>query len=342
MKIFHFHLLSASMAGILCLSSCAPKEQTAEKIAPAEEIPLIEIDFATTDDVAQSNSYTANIEAFNSNNISPATPNRIKTITVDVGDLVRQGQVIATLDNSSAVQLKVNLDQIERDYNRARQLLEIGSGTQVTVDQLKSQLDAARTQYNNLMENTILRSPMSGIVTARNYDPGDMTSGLPIVTVGQITPSVKLIINVSENDISDVSNGMNVDVTLDAFPEEQFSGKITRIYPQVDPSTRTIKAEVIVPNGDGKILPGMFGRVNLNHGTVSRVLVPDRAVVKQTGSGNRYVYVYKDGTVSYNKVSLGQRLGNTYEVIEGINDGDTVVIAGQTRLADGVKVALKQ
>lgn len=342
MKIFHFHLLSASMAGILCLSSCAPKEQTAEKIAPAEEIPLIEIDFATTDDVAQSKSYTANIEAFNSNNISPATPNRIKTITVDVGDLVRQGQVIATLDNSSAVQLKVNLDQIERDYNRARQLLEIGSGTQVTVDQLKSQLDAARTQYNNLMENTILRSPMSGIVTARNYDPGDMTSGLPIVTVGQITPSVKLIINVSENDISDVSNGMNVDVTLDAFPEEQFSGKITRIYPQVDPSTRTIKAEVIVSNGDGKILPGMFGRVNLNHGTVSRVLVPDRAVVKQTGSGNRYVYVYKDGTVSYNKVSLGQRLGNTYEVIEGINDGDTVVIAGQTRLADGVKVALKQ
>ncbi|MDE6396924.1 MAG: efflux RND transporter periplasmic adaptor subunit [Muribaculaceae bacterium] len=324
------------------MTSCGSKdEQNNEVTEVAEELPLIEVDVAGSRDVAQAKSYTANVEAYNSNNISPSAPNRIKTITVEVGDQVSKGQVVATLDNSSATQLKVNLDQIERDYNRARQLLEIGSGTQASVDQVKAQLDAARTQYNNIMENTVLRSPVSGVVTARNYDPGDMTQSLPILTVGQIRPSVKLLINITENDISGVSTGMPVEVTLDAFPDQNFSGTISRIYPQVDPATRTIQAEVIVPNQDGKIFPGMFGRVSLDHGSINRVVVPDRAVVKQTGSGNRYVYVYKDGKVSYNKVTLGQRIGTAYEVIDGVADGDTVVIAGQTRLADGVQARLK-
>ena len=341
MKSNLFFLLSA--AATLALTSCGSKDdQNNESNQVVEELPLIEVDVATSRDVAQAKSYTANVEAFNSNNISPATPNRIKTITVEVGDPVSRGQVVATLDNSSATQLKVNLDQLERDYNRARQLLEIGSGTQSTVDQMKAQLDAARAQYNNVIENTVLRSPASGVVTARNYDPGDMTQSLPILTVGQISPSVKLLINITESDISGVSAGMPVSVSLDAFPDENFNGTISRIYPQVDPATRTVQAEVIVPNPNGKIFPGMFGRVSLDHGSVNRVVVPDRAVVKQTGSGNRYVYVYKDGKVSYNKVNLGQRIGTAYEVIEGVADGDTVVIAGQTRLADGVEAQLKK
>ena len=341
MKSNLFFLLSA--AATLALTSCGSKDdQNNESNQIVEELPLIEVDVATSRDVAQAKSYTANVEAFNSNNISPSTPNRIKTITVEVGDPVSRGQIVATLDNSSATQLKVNLDQLERDYNRARQLLEIGSGTQSTVDQMKAQLDAARAQYNNVIENTVLRSPASGVVTARNYDPGDMTQSLPILTVGQISPSVKLLINITESDISGVSAGMPVSVSLDAFPDENFNGTISRIYPQVDPATRTVQAEVIVPNPNGKIFPGMFGRVSLDHGSVNRVVVPDRAVVKQTGSGNRYVYVYKDGKVSYNKVNLGQRIGTAYEVIEGVADGDTVVIAGQTRLADGVEAQLKK
>ena len=341
MKSNLFFLLSA--AATFALTSCGSKDdQNNESNQVVEELPLIEVDVATSRDVAQAKSYTANVEAFNSNNISPSTPNRIKTITVEVGDPVSRGQIVATLDNSSATQLKVNLDQLERDYNRARQLLEIGSGTQSTVDQMKAQLDAARAQYNNVIENTVLRSPASGVVTARNYDPGDMTQSLPILTVGQISPSVKLLINITESDISGVSAGMPVSVSLDAFPDENFNGTISRIYPQVDPATRTVQAEVIVPNPNGKIFPGMFGRVSLDHGSVNRVVVPDRAVVKQTGSGNRYVYVYKDGKVSYNKVNLGQRIGTAYEVIEGVADGDTVVIAGQTRLADGVEAQLKK
>jgi multidrug efflux pump subunit AcrA (membrane-fusion protein) len=84
----------------------------------------------------------------------------------------------------------------------------------------------------------------------------------------------------------------------------------------------------------------MFARVEINLGNKDNVVVPDRAIVKQTGSGNKYVYVYNNGTVSYHKVELGQRLDDAYELLSGINDGDTVVIAGQTKLADGVKAEI--
>lgn len=340
--ILLFGTSSMLLSSFASCSSAEKESKTDLTAAHEDETPIVDVDVVYSSDVPQTKQYTANVEAFNSNNISPASMNRIKTITVNEGDRVSKGQVIATLDQSALTQLKFNLDQIERDYNRAVQLLNIGSGTQATVDQYKAQLDAANTQYKNVMENTVLTSPVSGVVTARNYDPGDMTGQLPIVTIGQINPAVKIILNITENDMSKVKNGMPVTVNFDALPGEDFQGKIARIYPNVDPSTRTFQAEVQVANPHSRIFPGMFARVTLDQGHENRVVVPDRAVVKQTGSGNRYVYVYRDGKVSYNKVELGRQVGNGYEIISGVNNGDTVVTAGQTRLADGVKVQLKQ
>lgn len=316
------------------------KKEQAAAVA-TEELPIVTVDVAHRIDVPQNKVYTANVEAENINNIAPATPNRIKSINVEVGDRVRKGQVLVELDKSNIDQLRINLEQIEREYNRAVQLLQIGAGTQQAVDQLKAQLDAAKSQYDNLLENTVLRSPITGVVTARNYDPGDMTGSLPVLTVGQLAPVVKVMINVSENDLATLRQGQPVDVTFDAYPGETFSGKVQRIYPTVDTATRTFEVEVRIANATEKLKPGMFARVSIDLGTQQNVVVPDRAVVKQTGSGNKYVYVLKGNTVSYNRVDLGQRLDNAYELLSGIEDGDTVVITGQTRLADGVKVEVK-
>ena len=328
-----------SAAAALLATACGKKEED-KKADTMDVLPLVEVETVHVAAVDQIHEYTANVDAYKSNNISPATSNRIKTITVDMGDHVRRGQVLVTMDNSEAARLKVNLDQIQREYNRATQLLKIGSGTQAQVDQLKAQLDASRTQYNNVIENTVLRSPVSGVVTARNFDPGDVTAGQPVLTIGQITPDVKIIINVTEADRAKFHAGMPVDVTFDAFPGESYAAKVSRIYPAVDPQTRTFQAEVLIPNKGEKFFPGMFARVSVNHGTQENVVVSDRAVVKQTGSGNRYVYVLRGDKVSFNKVELGTRTDSGYEIISGVADGDTVVVAGQSRLADGVRVQL--
>ena len=332
----HILRIIAVAASASALWACSGKDKVVA--TEEEELPMVEIDLASIREVPQLKEYTANVEAYNINNISPATPNRIKTIAVEVGDQVRRGQTLVTLDEANLQQLKINLDQIEREYNRALTLLEIGAGTQQAVDQLKAQLDAARTQYSNAQENTVLTSPVSGVVTARNYDPGDMTGNQPVLTVGQLSPIVKVIINATEADITRISRGKKVSISFDALPDEKFEGTVARVYPSVDPSTRTFEAEIQIANPGERLRPGMFARVEVDHGALNHVVVPDRAVVKQTGSGNRYVYVLHNGTVSYNKVELGRRLGNAYELLSGVADGDTVIVSGQSRLADGVAV----
>ena len=327
------YLISA-VACALALTGCGGGEQTMVA-ADSVQVAIVDVDVAQVRSVPQTRSYTANVEAFNVNNISPSTSNRILTIKVDVGDHVSAGQVLVILDHAQADQLRINLEETERQYNRAVQLLNIGSGTQSTVDQLRTQLDAQRAQYRNVMDNTQLVSPISGVVTARNYDPGDMTGSAPVLTIGQITPAVKVVINVNETDLAVIKNGMSVDVAFDAYADEQFAGRITRVSPAVDVNTRTFPVEVQVANADGRLRPGMFARVSINIGANDNVVVPDRAVVKQTGSNVKYVYVYSNGHVAFRQVQLGQRLDDAYELLGGINDGDTVVVAGHSLLKDG-------
>lgn len=329
-----------AVTAVICATaiiSCGSGDEESEKANTAEELPKAEIKQVYLQNVDQIAEYTATVEAYKTNNITTSTTNRIKEILVDVGSQVTKGQRLVILDNVNIEQLKVRLENTEREYNRAVELLSIGGGTQQSVDQLKTELDANRRQYTNMVENTELVSPITGVVTARNYDPGDMTGQLPILTIEQVRP-VKVMVNVSENDYTKVKHGMSVNVKLDVYGDEIFKGTIERIHPTIDPNTRTFTVEINIANNDERIRPGMFARVEMNFGTENRVVVPDRAVVKQTGSGNRYVYVYKDGTVSFNKVELGQRLDNAYEVISGVEDGAEVVITGQSRLADGIKV----
>lgn len=324
----------------LAVVSCSKKE---EVVTEEVELPIVTVDVAHVAEVPQTKVYTATVQAENINNIAPQAPNRIKKINVEVGDHVRRGQELVILDGANVDQLQINIDQLEREYARVSKLLEIGAGTQQSVEQVKAQLDAAKSQINNIKENTILRSPISGVVTARNYDAGDMTGGQPVLTVGQLTPEVKVMINISENDLASIKAGQSVDVTFDAYPGREFQGKLVRIHPTVDAATRTFTSEVRIANPKEEIKPGMFARVTVDLGTQEHIVVPDRAVVKQTGSGNKYVYVLKNGkTVSYEKVELGQRMDDTYELLGGINDGDTVVITGQTRLADGIEVEVKE
>ena len=306
-------------------------------VAEVDERPNVEIRKVHRQSVDQLMSYTATVEAFKTNNITTSTPNRIKSILVNVGYKVAKGQKLVVLDDVNIDQLKVRLDNTEREYNRALELFNIGGGTKQAVDQMKTELDAARRQYDNMVENTILLSPINGVVTARNYDPGDMTGQQPILTIEQLRP-VKVLINVSENEFTKVSKGMKVDVYLDVYGDEKFVGEVDLIYPVIDPATRTFTVEVVIANADERVRPGMFARVVMNFGTEERVVVPDRAIVKQTGSGEKFVYIYKDGKVDFSRVEIGQRLGDAYELLSGVENGDEVVISGQSRLADGIEV----
>ena len=333
------------------LCGCSGKEE--KKNDDKETKPVVKVETVQERLVDQLGNYTATVEAQAVNNISAAMSNRIKAIYVDEGVRVSKGQRLVVLDdvNTTNYQIQVdnaraNLNNVQVEYNRALELYKIGGGTKQQLDQMETQLinaknalAAAQRTYRNAAENTVLTSPISGVVTKRNYDPGDMTGQLPILTISQVQP-VKIVINVSESELPKVHKGMPATILFDTFGSEEFKGTITMTMPTVDPATRTFGVEITVPNPDSRILPGMFGRVQLKLGQANHVVVPDRAVVKQQGSGNHYVYVYKDGKVEYHKVELGQRIGDAYELLSGVEDGSQVVVSGQNNLANGKEVTL--
>ena len=134
-----------------------------------------------------------------------------------------------------------------------------------------------------------------------------------------------------------------MEIVADALADKVFTGKINKIYPTIDPATRTFTVEILVSNPKKELRPGMFTRVTVKFGVNNNVVIPDVAVVKQQGSGERFVYVLnEDGTVTYQKVVLGRRMGTEYEVLEGLSNGATIVTGGQIRLKDGIKVAVNE
>ena len=330
--------LSLSALALLAVS-CGNKSEAKAEETQVQEKVQVKIAKVTSADIPQTETYTATVESDVKNNIAPNASYRIEKIYVEVGDQVRKGQVLVQLDASSMQQMKLQLENQKVEFGRTEQLYQVGGASKAEYDNAKMQLDVISTQYKQLVENTQLLSPISGVVTARNYDNGDLySSGSgPVLTIEQTNP-VKVMVNISEEYYKKVYKGMSVDIDLDAYKGETFNGKVTVVYPTVDVATHTFPVEVTISNPAQKVRPGMFARATVNFGSLNHVLVPDEALVKQIGAGDRYVYVYKDGKVSYNKVELGQHIGTNYEIISGVNPGDEVVIAGQARLANGKEV----
>lgn len=322
----------------VAIASCGNKEK---EQAAGHEDAAVEVKIATVDSrvLPQTEEFTATVESDVKNNISPNVPYRIEKIFVEVGDQVKKGQLLVQLDASSLRQLQLQMENQQIEFSRTEQLYKVGGVSKAEYDNSKTQLEVMRTQFKQMSQNTRLYAPISGVVTARNYDNGDMYTAQPILTIEQTNP-VKLNINISENQYKNVKKGQTVDITIDAYEGEKFTGKVTIVNPSVDPATHTFPVEITINNAAQKVRPGMFARATVNFGSQNHVVIPDEALVKQIGAGDRYVYVYHADkqTVSYNKVELGKHMGTEYEIFSGCNPGDQVVIAGQARLLDGKKV----
>lgn len=329
------------LIGGVCLASVACSSKKSAEVAAeptVEAKPKVTATVVHIEDVEQQSVFTGNVEGYAVNNISPQQPRRITRLLVDVGDRVAAGQRVAELDDSALAQAKAQYENSKANFERSDELYKFGGESKANWQAQKTAYDVAKSAYENLLENTTLVSPITGVVTARNYDKGDMTGGLPIFVVQRINP-VKIMINVSESLYSYIKKGMAVAVELDALPEQKFTAKVSRITPSIDASTRTFPVELTLMNDKEIVKPGMYARVTMNYGSHKNIVVPDVAVVKQLGSGNRYIYVYnQDGTVSYKRVELGRRMNDKYEILSGIADGDEVVTSGQVALKDGIAV----
>jgi len=329
------------------LASCSKKDESNSSAqAEKEDLPLVEVETANNETVDQTSEYTATVEAYKTNNIMSNNGCRIKHVSAGQRVVILDDVNVAT-QHAAIDQQRIQLANAKRDLERAKQLVKVGGGTQQNVDQLQAAYDSqvraiqsSSRSLRTMSENTVLTSPISGVVTERNYQAGDLPSGLPILVIEQQNP-LKVVVAVNETQMASVKNGMPVTVAFDTYPGETFNGRVSLIHPSVDVNTRTFQVEVTIENRANKVHSGMFARVTFNFGRNTGVVISDLAVQKQIGSGVRYVYTLEsNGTVKYREVEVGRRIGNRYEIKSGVSAGMRVVTKGQARLTNGTKVQL--
>lgn len=328
-------------AGLLASCSSSSSSKATEEQS-ADTVRLVEVAPAEMRALNLSEEFTAQLEAKVVNNITAQAGGRLKQLLVKVGDRVGAGQAVARMEATQASQAQIQLADAKTNFARMDELYKVGGVSKAQWEQAKSAVDQAKLAYGNAAENTVLRSPISGFVTAKNYDNGDMTSPqLPVVVIQQIAP-VKAVIGVSEQYYSYLKKGAAATLSVDALGEETFSGIVTNIFPTLDPVTHTVSTEIEVANKDLKLRPGMYARVHLDFGTKEALTVPDKAIVRQAGSGARYVYVFSGGKAIYRAVELGQQQGDLYEVVSGLNAGDQVITSAPSNLKNGLSVKLRK
>lgn len=333
--------LAVLSAGLLASCSSSSSSKATEEQS-ADTVRLVEVAPAEMRALNLSEEFTAQLEAKVVNNITAQAGGRLKQLLVKVGDRVGAGQAVARMEATQASQAQIQLADAKTNFARMDELYKVGGVSKAQWEQAKSAVDQAKLAYGNAAENTVLRSPISGFVTAKNYDNGDMTSPqLPVVVIQQIAP-VKAVIGVSEQYYSYLKKGAAATLSVDALGEETFSGIVTNIFPTLDPVTHTVSTEIEVANKDLKLRPGMYARVHLDFGTKEALTVPDKAIVRQAGSGARYVYVFSGGKAIYRAVELGQQQGDLYEVVSGLNAGDQVITSAPSNLKNGLSVKLRK
>lgn len=324
--------LAATMVG------CGSNGPKSAVVAQEESAVAVKICTAETSKMEITETYTSEILPFKQNDITPAAQGlHIDKILVDVGDKVAAGQIVATMNKTSLKQLEINLATVEDSYNRMKPVHEAGGISDQQMLELENTLNLQREMVDNMRRNSEIKSPISGVITARNYENGDLFTSMPILHVMQIN-QLKVMANVSEQYYTNVKVGDKVDISVDIFPGESFEGKVSRIAPALDAATRTFSVEITIPNAKERLRPGMFARATFHMGEVEGVMVDDVAVQKQAGSAERFVYVINDGVAEFRFVRDGRRVGNKVSILEGLEAGEQVATTSFVRLTDGKAV----
>lgn len=278
------------------------------------------------------------LQGYLTQNVAPSITGRIEHIFTEVGTNVTQGQMLVQMDQNQLNTTKLTAANLAVELQRMETLRETGAVSQQALDQTKLSYDQTVESLAFLEKNTNVKAPFAGVISAKNYEDGELYSGQPILVLNQINV-LKALIAVSESYFPYVKKGMRVDVKSELYPGEVFPATVEIVYPTVDAATHTFQLKLKINNPSLKLRPGMYVLTTMSLGEVQTLVVPYNSVLKMTGSNDRYVFV-ADGNVAKRVfVKMGQRYNDMIEVTDTeLRDGDRIVTLGQAKLVDGSKI----
>lgn len=346
MKTIPFRFFALLIVGGLVLS-CGKTAKQGKTTQANNNSEVIEV---TLQKVVKSQinrvlTYPATIQAFKENHLAPATASRVERILVEVGDRVSAGQIVAELDRTSYYQAKIQFDKLAIDLQRMDSLLRVGAVALQQFDAVKMQYDVAKTTMEFMRDNTMLRSPINGVITGKYLNDGEMFTMAPVPGIGKPAlvsimqlDRLKLLVGISSEYFSKIKLGMPVRVTTDIYPNREFLGKIGKIYPTVDEMTKNFTVEIYLENFGNMLRPGMFAKASISLGLDEAILVPAFLVQKQPGTAERFVFIQENGVARRKVVEPGDVFDDQLEIRQGLAEGDQIVATGQTRLRDGMSI----
>lgn len=335
-------------------------KERAGRVAQGQAV-AVEVAAVVRRDVTPVLTFSSSLEPVWSADISGKVDGRIETLTVDEGDAVTAGMTIAVLDmgelsaqviqaEGTLLQAKANLEQAELDYSRMARLAEQGAVSVQTLDSARTKRDLAMGQvraaegalslYASKLTGATILSPQSGVVTRRHLQAGFYAkAGTPLVTVANISTLLAKA-TVGEAEITQLKIGASVKVRVDALGGQEFVGTITRLSPVAAMPSRTFTAEISIPNEQNILKAGMFAKVEVPVPAHEQALVvPETALVMREDRKTVYVLT-ADNKVQQRLLTLGYVGGGWAEVLDGVKEGEQIVIAGQNKLRDGSLVRL--
>lgn len=338
----------ALTASLFALASCDKSTKSSEVQTTQNQEVLTKVAPVVKMEVAESVDFTTTLLPYKKSFITPQMSLRIDEISVEVGDKVKGGQVVAMLDKNQYNQSAVQLRNAEQNLERMRVVYEAGGVSKSQIDELETSVTVLRETVANLERNIELRSPFDGIITGRYNEPGDLFAmagnadgGIGVLQVMQIN-KLKAVVAISEKYYPQVYKGMKVEIVAEVYPDKVFEGTVNIVYPAINSATHTFNVEIVVPNGQEILRPGMFARTEFNMGNRMSLTVPDVAVQKQMGVNDRYLYVVKDGLAERRVVTLGRQVGDRVEILSGVSEGEEIAITALSRIKNGSRVKIAE
>jgi len=270
--------------------------------------------------------YSGSVEAWLRAALGSEIPGRIVTLNCDVGDIVRKDSLLVELGSETLIQARAQYDAVAKDWERIKTLRESGTVTQQAYDQIEAAYKTAKTKkYLDVGE-------------VYSLFPGQ--AGSPAIIELMQIDTVKVAVAVTESQYHRLTLGQQATLRLDAYPDTQFVGTVSRIDPTVNTKTRTANVEIRFVNDSGIIKPGMFGFVSISLPSKNALLVNRDVLIKQEGTGIFYVFKVQNDTASRVNVITGDNFGSLVEIKSGLEDGDTVVTTGKMKIKTGSKVKI--
>ena len=339
MKKVHFAIAAVVL---IALCGCGEKKKTA-----AEQTVRVKVQQIQAETVNGEQGFSGTIEESSGTSLSFAVTGTIKKIHVSAGQMVAAGQMIAELDPTTLQNAytiaKTSLEQAQDTYNRMKELHDAGSLPEMQWISIENQLKSAmasEAMSRKSLNDTKLYAPFSGYIASRDGEIGqNAIPGSPIVKLVNIG-SVKVKISVPENEVQRIAKGSSMKIIVPALSNREFSGRVTERGVSADPRSRTYEVKATIQNPGSQLLPGMICQAFTNYMLGSTGVFVPAYLVQLDGDNKTFVWVVNSGKAVKREITINNETAQGVQVSGGLSAGDQIIVAGQQKVSNGMKVEI--